>query len=607
MVMDMGMSFTFSMCSIFYSLLLTISFFTKKKIMSIENKIYGYLIVCNLIGTLIGTFCYYTIQNRFYYPVLNEIVSKGIIIYFLSWISLFTIYVFIISYNKKSTNDQQYKLFYQKLVKIFGFIYLICAIIIIILPLDYYSDNGIVYSYGPSASFMYLAFVGFVISFFCAMCASKNKWKNTKFIPVIVFSVLGIIVAVIQKLNPGLLLMTAMETFITFLMYFTIENPDVNMLNELYKNKELMEQNYEDKYNFLFEMTGEARNPLININSLCSELRDEENPNKIKNGLMEINNMAKQLDFSINNILNISSLDIQKIKIVDSKYDLVKICDDLILRIKSEVKPNVEFNVDIPKQVPILYGDYIKIRQILYSLLINSCKNTINGNIHLKINLIEKYDVCRVIINISDTGCGMPIDKINELMSATGELEKDEIDNLQAKEYNIKVCQKVTKIMGGNLIIKSVVGKGTDVIMTIDQRVYHEKDESILAQYENDIVNYKKVLIVSQNKEVNNTIKKVLNNHKITYSHLYYGMDAIDKIKSGKKYDFILIEDEMKEMSGFMTLQGMKKIKDFDIPAIIMLNKDKENIRKHFLEDGFNDCILIDNIETELERIIEKY
>ena len=75
----------------------------------------------------------------------------------------------------------------------------------------------------------------------------------------------------------------------------------------------------------------------------------------------------------------------------------------------------------------------MKLRQILYSLLINSCKNTSSGSINLKVNLIEKYDVARIIFNISDTGSGMEIDKINELLSTTGELDKEELENLDTK------------------------------------------------------------------------------------------------------------------------------------------------------------------------------
>lgn len=603
----MGTSFTFSMCSIFYSLLLTITFFTKKKIMLIENKIYGYLIISNLIGTILGTSCYYTILNRNKFPFLNEIVSHGIILYFLIWISLFTIYVFIISYNKNGKTQGQFKSFCKNLISIVCAVDVVCAIFIIVLPLYYHSIDGVVYSYGPSATYMYLVFAGFIVSFFIAIIKSKNKFKNRKFVPVIAFSILGTIVAVIQKINPGLLLTTAMETFITFLMYFTIENPDVSMLNELYKNKELMEQNYEDKYNFLFEMTAEARNPIVNINRVCNEIRHEDDKNKVKEGLLTIGNLTRQLDFSINNILNISSLDVQKIKIINNKYDLEKMCHDIEMKIKHEVKPSVNFILTLPKQIPILYGDYMKIRQIIYSLLINSCKNTESGSINMKVNLIEKYDVCRVVFNISDTGRGMSIEKINEIISSTGELDKNEIDNLEKKEYNLSVCQKIMKIMGGNLMIKSNLGEGTEVVLVIDQRVSHEKEKSILTQYEQAISSYRKVLIVAQNKELISMLKKKINPKEITTSVLYYGMDAVDKIKSGKKYDFILVEDEMKEISGFMTLKEMQKVKDFDIPTVIMLKEDKEHIKEHFLDDGFADYILVDNLDTELERIINKY
>ena len=95
--------------------------------------------------------------------------------------------------------------------------------------------------------------------------------------------------------------------------------------------------------------------------------------------------------------------------------------------------------------------------------------------------------------------------------------------------------------------------------------------------------------------------------NNITVSTLYYGKDGVDKVKSGKNYDFILIEDEMKEMTGLMTLKGMQEIRNFSSPVIIMINSDKEKIAKHFIEDGFNDYILIDNLDKDLDRIIDKY
>jgi CheY-like chemotaxis protein len=178
---------------------------------------------------------------------------------------------------------------------------------------------------------------------------------------------------------------------------------------------------------------------------------------------------------------------------------------------------------------------------------------------------------------------------------------------LEKKEFNFKVCQKVVKIMGGNIMIKSTVGMGTEITLTMDQRVYHEKETSVLNQYENAINTSKKVLIVAQDKDLANYIKRKLNNNDISYSSLAFGGDAVDRIKAGKEYDYMLIEDDMKEMSGLATLQELQKLKDFDIPVIVMLNESKDSIKEHYIKDGFDDYLLTNNLEEEVKRIIDKY
>ncbi len=597
--MEMNKFTLLTIFSIIYVIALIIIYYSKERIRTKETMIYKTILFTNLIGLICQSMCrIVSTPSANNNPVFVDIVLKNFLLYFIAFAALLVIYFIAIS---KKDND--------KIIKITIIVYAILGIIVYFLPISLHIDleKDVMYSYGLAANYTYV--IGGLTSLIIIVMLIKEikKVSKKKLLPLLLYLILSAIAIVIQRLNPEFMLICYVETFLCFVMYFTIENPDIRMLNEMYKNKELMEQGYEDKYNFLFEMTQEARGPLVNINSLSNSLRMEEDKDKIKDGLLTLNNMVRQLDFSINNILNISSLDVQKIKVVDNKYDLEKLCRDLEVRIKPEIKSDVTFNLSMPKQMPILLGDYMKIRQILYSLLINSCKNTENGSINMKVNLIEKYDVARVIFNVSDTGMGMPIEKINEILSSTGSLDQTEIDNLEKKEFNVKVCQKVVKIMGGNLMIKSNIGEGTEVILTIDQKVFHEKDNSILNQYENVISNYRKVLIVSQNKDKLAIIKKKLADSHITYSNLYYGKDAIDRIKSGKHFDFILVEDEMKEMTGFMTLKEMQKLKDFKIPVIIMLNEDKDHIKDHYLDDGFTDYLLLDNLESELDRIIEKY
>lgn len=584
-------------CVIFISTLLLI-YILKGRFKNRENDIYLQMLIANLFGLILQFLNATASYNYHNWPIMvSHAIFKLYLIYFVVFAFLVFKYAVLISFK------QNIKV--NIILRIAPFI---MCLPIILLPIGLNTDvvYGINYSTGLSVTYVYMMSVLVSVLIGAVLIIKNKNVKKKKATPLYLFLFLGFVGMLIQRSNPEMMITCYIESFICFLMYFTIENPDIKMLNEVYKNKELMEQNYEDKYNFLFEMTQEARKPLVNINNLSNALRLSDDPQRIKEGLVSMNNLVRQLDFSINSILNISSLDIQKVKVVNNKYDLAKICKDLEVRIRNEIKDDVKFNLTMPRHIPTLLGDYMKIRQILYSLLMNACQNTEIGSINMRVNLIEKYDVARVIFDISDTGCGMPIELVNEILSTTGSMEQDEVDNLEKKEFNLKVCQKVIKIMGGNLMIKSNVGEGTEVILTIDQGVYHEDDSSELEQYEKT-VSYRKVLIVSQNKDKLNIIKKKLSDNNITYSSLYYGMDAIDRIKSGKKYDFILVEDDMKEMSGLMTLKGMQKLDDFDMPVIVMLNEDKEHIKEHYLSDGFTDYIILDNLDNELDRIIEKY
>jgi len=594
--------------SFLYSLLIILSFFFKKKIISIENRLFGMLIIGNFCGLILDILAYFGVILFGLNSIFTIMICRSILIYLILWVFTMTVYIYAISnrvsYNDRDNNNDLWKK-YSVFKKIIIFSEILICLISLLLPLKIVSFSENFYSTGPATYVIYVTSLVLILFWIYLMLRNHKNVVKKKFYPMYAYMTLGAATSLFQFYNPQMIIITPIETFVTILMYFTIENPDVNMLNEVYKNKELMEQTYEDKYNFLFEMTQEARNPLININRVYNEIKDETNPKIIKDGLSAINNLTRQLDFSINNILNISSFDVQKLKIIENKYDLGQFCNNLSTIIKSEIKNKVEYIEEIPKQLPVLYGDSLKLRQILYSLLNNACKYAEDGTVIFRVNVIEKYDVCRVVFNIIDTGHGIPIEEINEILSSTGELSQSEIEALDKKEFNIKLCQKVIKIMGGNLMIKSNEKSGTEIILTIDQRVYHENEESIINKYANQIANYQKVLIIAQTKDIVNIIKKKLKDNNIIYSHFLNGYDAIDKVKSGTKYDLILIEDEMNTINGFVTMQELKKINNFNTPCVIMLQKDKESIKDNYLEDGFKDYIILSNLDKDLNKIIE--
>lgn len=592
-------TFSFSICSLVFMLIFLITYFSKRRLKNKDNSIYSFLIITNIIGLIIDIIGYITMHNLNLNSFLNIIISKLNLIYYFTWLYLFVIYIIYISKITKNS-------IFSNISKIKYICYLINISFILILPLYINNEGDKIYSYGPSASYVY--FISIIFAIIIIYCLFRNLKKITKkeFIPLILFVILGLIVMLVQMIFPTVLLLLYSESIITAIMFFTIENPDVKMLNELYKNKEIMESNYEDKYNFLFEITQESRNPLKSIESICNNIKEEKDIKVIKENVKDLSNLAKRLDFTINNVMNVSTLDAQKINIIDKKYNLKKVCEELTKRVSLENKKDIEFKYNIPHNDLYLYGDDMKIKQVLYSLIVNSLEKTNVGYVEFKVNVIEKYDYARVIFMVTDSGPGIEIDKINEILSSTGALDKEEVELLNKKEVDVKLCQKVIKLMGGNLMIKSDLGKGSEFILTIDQRVYHDETKSILVGYENVVNNYKKALIVSQDKTLISKVKNILNKNDVSYSVLYYGLDAVDKIKSHKKYDFILISDEMKEVSGLSTLKEMQKIKGFSSPCIVMLNESKKGLAKHYIEDGFSDYIINEDIDS-LNKIIQKY
>ena len=498
----------FSVCSLIYTILLVIVFFSKKRFESFENKIYSYLVITSLFGPIIGipTYCFMGNMDKFSVP--NIIFSKLYLVYLVMWLMIFTLYIFVISIKNINKN---------KIVKVFKILMIFLILLEVSLPLYYYNKDGIIYSYGPAANSMYLITTIFIVIVVYCLIKNIKYITEKKFIPISAFLIIGTVVMIIQKLNPGLLLLSFAEAFITFLMYFTIENPDMQMINELYKNKELVESTYEDKSNFLFEMTQEVRNPLFSIKNLCNEIKIDNNIKSIKNKVDIIDINIKQLDFVVNDILNVSSLNAQKVKIIDNRYNLKNLYDEVVTKVSSCIPKDVEFVTNISNNVPYLYGDSIKLKQVITSILLNAIKKTSNGYIELSIDTIEKYDVCRLIISMRDSGCGITIDRINEILAVTGEIDKNDIKDMEKLELNMLLCQKIIKLLGGNLMIKSEVGKGTEISIVLDQRIYKTNDnETILNNYESSIYKNKKVLIVSQNKEEVELIKNKLSNYNIS-------------------------------------------------------------------------------------------
>ena len=221
----------FTICSGFYILLLLIVFFSKKRLNTIENKVYSWLIVTNFFVVLIAIFSYMAMLNSSSFGILCDIINKTYLLYLITWITLFSIYVFIISYNSRKLTKKDLQKKHKSVFKNCGITYVICAILVYVLPLYYNVEGTAVYSHGPGTKLVTIVSTIYMGLWVYALLRNFKNIKKTKYMPILIYIGFSGIVLLIQNMYPELLLITSLETFVTFLMYFTIENPDLHLIN----------------------------------------------------------------------------------------------------------------------------------------------------------------------------------------------------------------------------------------------------------------------------------------------------------------------------------------------------------------------------------------
>ena len=600
----------FTICAFLVSTLLLIVFNFKKHANTVSTKMFSILIFINFVSLITEGLC--SIGSIIYetYPIVSNLIFKLYLIFMLLWITYFTLYIFIISKDQSYLEKNSSKIF-----SITKFCLFTMAIIVLILPINLFTNNdlSIRYTYGASVNFSYLISGIEILFMFTIVLINLRRIIQKKYLPVLIFFVLGSISMLVQLKNPSLLLITSVETYILLTMYFTMENPDTQIIDLLTRNKELTERSVNEKSNFLFKISQELRKPIKDISKDINLLKEEKNKEIEKKLIEQIDNNAKCANFIINNITDISSMDIKNSNIKEDNYNIKRLFKDIELSTNnnlknsnkdSKIKFTIKENTSYPETV---YGDNIKLKQIIMSVINNSIKYTDNGHIDLEIDAIVRYDMCRFIFTITDTGIGMDISKVNKLLSKEEEL-KDNMIEENNLNLSIPVVHKLLKIVGGNINITSKENKGTTVTIVINQEINYDSTGLILK----DINNYSspkrklRVLLVDNNDELER-VEKILDERDIDKVVTLFGQDCVDKIEHNEEYDLIIIKDELNEETAYEILNKLKQIPKFKTPVIIAIDKEKEFIKEHFINDGFKDCIILNDDKKALEEIINKY
>ena len=593
----------FTLCSFFYSLMLTIIYFKRKNIKTIETKIYSSLVVTNILNVSFAIMCYFTILYKDKIPFINDFVSKTLLLLFITWELFFTAYVIVIT---RKNNKKDYKIELKKCKLLLATLYIIITFIIYLLPLYYHNENKIVYSYGTSANFIYVLTAILIITWLILIIKNYRILKSRKCIPVILFIFLTIIVVIIQKQNPGLLLITAAETFITIIMYFTIENPDMKMLNEVHKAKVISDNANEEKTLFLYNMTNEIRGITKDIDKEADNILDETDNKKvdievISDSAREIKGSTARFTSMTNEILDISSVDSASVKIYNEKYNIKILLKELVQIYKKQATDKgLDFRVSIASDIPeYLYGDNIRLKKALTIILDNSIKYTNSGYVEFNVNTIIKKEIARLIISVEDSGIGIKAEDLNKIF--VKKQEKEENHNLNNNLYNAK---RLITLMNGTIVPTSSYGSGTTIKVILDQKY---KDNNInLSKYDN-IYDKKKILLIDDSPYSEKLLNKVLSGTNIEVNSVKSGKEGLEKIRSKEKYDLILLEEELEPQDGHIIMQILLMIRNFNTKVILLTRDNKYEYDEEYLREGFTDYIIKSSSKEEILNKINKY
>ena len=429
---------------------------------------------------------------------------------------------------------------------------------------------------------------------------------------------------------------------------FIMTQYHLSMLHQMDYGKSMLKAKEEaDKANaaksdFLANMSHEIRTPInavLGMNEMIIRESRKSSPaeqsnEELKARLDEIGVYADEIESAgnnllaiINNILDLSKIEAAKMELVEGEYQLSSLLNDVnYMSSFLAKKKNLSFTVDVDETIPEnLYGDKVRIRQIILNILNNAVKYTKEGGIALSVRSEEseteddKRKIC-LIISVKDTGIGIRKDDLDKLFSKFQRLDLEQNSTVEGTGLGLAITYNLLKMMDGDIEVESEYGKGSTFTILVPQIVMsdepvgniYDKFEDSLEETKTYSVSFTaedgNILIVDDTRMNLIVCTQLLKDTQIRIDTASSGEEAIG-LANKKKYDVILMDQRMPGMDG---TEAMHKILEADglnswTPIICMTADAVIGAREHYLAEGFTDYLTKPIDSHQLEGMLMKY
>ena len=385
------------------------------------------------------------------------------------------------------------------------------------------------------------------------------------------------------------------------------------------------------KSTFLANMSHEVRTPLNVIIGLTDLVLEEQLPNNIYEYMCKISSAGNTLLSIVNDILDFSKVESGNLVLNKEPYQISSLLSDIIALVVTKLgeKP-IKFRLFIGEDFPNqLYGDNLRVKQILNNLLSNAIKYTTTGTIDLAVNYhIEQSDIWLEII-IKDTGCGMRQQDVSKLFTDYFQIDSKANRRYEGTGLGLPITKRIAELMEGSIQVESELGVGSTFTVTIKQGYindavigpevarnlrdfkYFDTKRLDTLKLDRIALNTSRVLVVDDMQTNLDVAAGLLSKYQMQVDFALSGKEAIDLISRHEHtYDAIFMDHMMPGMDG---IEATDRIRQLDteyakrIPIIALTANAVQGAEQVFYEHDFQDFISKPIDIFQLDRVIRKW